>query len=151
MSYDLMVFDPDKAPRTKKVFFEWYSIQTEKGGDDYRVASVPLQNWFMEMKEKYPPMNGPLTLTDEQLAADERLDTLQSDYGIGEEMIYVAFAWSICDEVYEDVLRLARKHKVGLYEVSHCHPQIILPDGTLITDEEPKRSVWGKVKRLLNK
>lgn len=31
MSYDLMVFEKTKAPKTRKEFLEWYEKQTEWG------------------------------------------------------------------------------------------------------------------------
>ena len=57
MSYDLMVFERTKAPTTKKEFMAWYEKQTEwEEEHDYQTISVSspaLQNWFMEMKEKF--------------------------------------------------------------------------------------------------
>ena len=77
MSYDLMVFEKTKAPRTKKEFMEWYEKQTEWGEDhDYQtigVASPALQSWFMEMKETFPPMNGESAPSDEAIETDENL------------------------------------------------------------------------------
>ena len=62
MSYDLMVFETANAPKNKKDFMQWYAQQTEWGEDhdhaSIEVASPALQNWFMEMKETFPPMNG---------------------------------------------------------------------------------------------
>lgn len=57
-----MVFEKDKAPPTKKEFMAWYEKQTEWGEDHdcqtISVSSLALQNWFMEMKGTFPPMNG---------------------------------------------------------------------------------------------
>ncbi|MCL2823591.1 MAG: hypothetical protein FWD57_06340, partial [Polyangiaceae bacterium] len=62
MSYDLAVFEISKAPTTKEAFMEWYSTQADEEEEhDYysiAVASPKLRNWFMEMKETFPPMNG---------------------------------------------------------------------------------------------
>ena len=48
MSYDLMVFEQTKAPKTKTEFMEWYRRQTEWGEEhDYQtigVSSPSLQN-----------------------------------------------------------------------------------------------------------
>ena len=78
MSYDLMVFEKTKAPTTKKEFIAWYEKQTEWGEEhDYETISVSspaLQNWFMEMKEKFPPMNGEYAPNLDPLDEDEAED-----------------------------------------------------------------------------
>ena len=132
MSYDLMVFEKTKAPRTKKEFMEWYEKQTEWGEDhDYQtigVASPALQSWFMEMKETFPPMNGEYAPSDEAIEADENLESRLTDYCIGRDVIYAAFAWSQAEEAYELVRNLAQKHGVGFFDASgDC--DIIMPDG----------------------
>lgn len=138
MSYDLMVFEKTKAPATKKEFMEWYEKQTEWGEDhDYQTISVSspaLQNWFMEMKEKFPPMNGEYAPNLDPLDEDEAEDLEQHmvDYSIGHDVIYAAFSWSVADEAYELMRSLAQKHQVGFFDVSADVGDIILPDGTMI-------------------
>ena len=138
MSYDLMVFEKTKAPATKKEFMAWYEKQTEwEEEHDYQtigVSSPALQNWFMEMKEKFPPMNGEYAPNLDPLDEDEAEDMEQHtvDYSIGHEMIYAAFSWSVADEAYELMRSLAQKHKVGFFDVSADDGDIILPDGTMI-------------------
>ena len=132
MSYDLMVFEKTKAPRTKKEFMEWYEKQTEWGEDhDYQtigVASPALQSWFMEMKETFPPMNGEYAPGDEAIEAAEELESRLTDYCIGRDVIYAAFAWSQAEEAYELVRNLAQKYGVGFFDASgDC--DIIMPDG----------------------
>ena len=134
MSYDLMVFEKTKAPKTKDKFLEWFQEYSEWGGDpDHQnigVASPALQNWFMEMKETFPPMNGEYAPDDDALAADEGLESRMADYDIGQDIIYVAFAWSVAEEAYKQTLALARKHGVGLFNASSDDGEIILPDGS---------------------
>lgn len=138
MSYDLMVFEKTKAPATKKEFMEWYEKQTEWGEDhDYQTISVSspaLQNWFMEMKEKFPPMNGEYAPNLDPLDEDEaeELEQHMVDYSIGHDVIYAAFSWSVADEAYELMRSLAQKHQVGFFDVSADDGDIILPDGSMI-------------------
>ena len=105
MSYDLMGFERTKAPTAKKDFMEWYEKQVEWSEDhDYQtisVASSALQNWFMEMKETFPPMNGEYAPDSQLLDEDEDLENRLVDYGIGTDVIYAAFPWSLADEAYE--------------------------------------------------
>lgn len=138
MSYDLMVFERTKAPATKKEFMEWYEKQIEwEEEHDYQTISVSspaLQNWFMEMKEKFPPMNGEYApnfdTIDEEEAEDLERHTV--DYCIGYDVIYAGFSWSVADEAYEHVRSLAQKHKVGFFDVSADDGDILLPDGIMI-------------------
>ena len=136
MSYDLMVFERTKALTTKKEFMAWYEKQTEWGEEhDYQTISVSspsLQNWFMEMKEKFPPMNGEYAPSDDALDEDEDLELRMVDYSIGHDVIYAAFSWSVADEAYELMRSLAEKHKVGFFDVSADDGDIILPDGIMI-------------------
>lgn len=134
MSYDLMVFEKTKAPKTKKEFLAWFEKQAEwEEEHDYQTISVAapaLQNWFMEMKQTFPPMNGEYAPDDEEIEADEELERHLTDYCIGREVIYAAFAWSAAEEAYELVRKLAQKHDVGFFDVSSEEADVILPDGT---------------------
>lgn len=137
MSYDLMVFEKTKAPKTKEEFMEWFEEQAEWGEDhDYQtvgVASPALQNWFMEMKETFPPMNGEYAPDDAALAADAGLESRMTDYSIGHDVIYAAFAWSVAEEAYKQMLELAGKHDVGFFDVSGTGGDIIMPDGSKLS------------------
>lgn len=136
MGYDLVVFETTKAPATKEEFLEWFDEQAEWGEDhDYEtigVSSPALQNWFMEMKETFPPMNGEYAPDPDLIDEDEDLELHTTDYTIGRNVIYASFAWSVADEASDLVLSLAEKHKVGLFDVSGDEGDIILPDGTLM-------------------
>lgn len=78
-----------------------------------RAASPALQNWFMEMKETFPPMNGEYAPANELLDEDENLESRLADYCIGRDFIYAAFSWTAAGEAYELMRSLARKHEVG--------------------------------------
>jgi len=136
MSYDLMVFEKTKAPTTKKEFMAWYEKQCEWSEEhDYQTISVSspaLQNWFMEMKDTFPPMNGDYAPDEDLIDEDDTLERHLTDYSIGREVIYAAFSWSVAEEAYELMRSLAQKHKVGFFDVSADEGDIILPDGTMI-------------------
>lgn len=135
MSYDLMVFEKSKAPKTKKEFMEWYEKQVQwEEEHDYMhisVSSEPLKNWFMEMKETFPPMNGEFAPNQNLLDEDEDLESHTVDYCMGYDVIYASFAWSVADEAYELMKKLAKKHDVGFFDVSG-NGDIILPDGSKV-------------------
>ena len=120
MSYDLMVFEITKAPKTKKEFMDWYDRQTEWAEEhDYEtvgVTSPALQKWFMEMKDTFPPMNGKFAPEEEDIANDEDLESRLTDYSIGYNVIYAAFSWSVADEAYEKVRTLNKQYKTDYKE-----------------------------------
>lgn len=136
MSYDLMVFAETKAPKTKADFLKWYEAQTEwsedHSYDSIQVTAKALQNWFMEMKETFPPMNGEYAPGDDLLAEVDGLEEHLTDYCIGRDVIYTAFAWSVADEAYALMKQTAKKHGVGFFDVSGSDGEIYLADGTQI-------------------
>ncbi len=115
MSYDLMVFRKESAPNDKKSFMEWYNNQTEwtedHSYDDPANTSADLKNWFMDMKESFPAMNGPY-------ASDDVGNPKVTYYSIGREVIYAAFAWSEAKNAYPKMIELAEKHNVGFFDAS---------------------------------
>lgn len=135
MSYDLMVFEFSETPKTQNEFLEWYDKQTEWEEDhDYEnpeVTSPALREWFMEMIQTFPQMNGPFAPKDDEIE-DE---TYLTDYSIGKKIIYAGFAWSLADEAYDLVRELSEKYKVGFFDVSG-NGDIFYPDGTIFSHDE---------------
>lgn len=77
-------------------------------------------------------MNGEYAPDGDLIDMDENLEVHLTDYCIGREVIYVAFAWSVAEEAYELTRKLAQKHNVGFFNVSADDEDIILPDGTKV-------------------
>lgn len=129
MSYDLMVFRKEAAPKSRAEFMEWYQNQTEwtesHSYDDPANTSEELRNWFLEMIQTFPAMNGPF-------ASDDDDNPHVSDYSIGKDIIYIAFAWSLVEQAYHTTINLAEKHGVGFFDVSSDDGDILFPEnGTL--------------------
>ena len=132
MSYDLMVFEISKAPKTKKEFLDWYEKQTQWSEDhsysDPEAASPALKDWYAKMKKTFLAMN-------ENSSADENLDedeeSYLTDYSIGSSVIYTAFSWARAEEAYTLTTSLAQKCGVGFFDVSG-DGDIVLPDGSEI-------------------
>jgi hypothetical protein len=137
MSYDLMVFELAAAPKTRKEFIVWYEQQIQWAEDhDYqtpKVTSNALQNWFQEMIQFFPPMNGPNASTNSD-------DSKVTDHCIGKHVIYSAFAWSEADAAHLKMRELAIKHKVGFYDVSELNGEILFPGQEEIIID--KKSWW---------
>lgn len=142
MSYDLMVFNPNKAPKDKSDFMNWYESQTEweedHDYDDPEVSSEELKNWFLEMIEAFPAMNGPF-------ASDNVDDPKVTDYTVGMDVIYAAFAWSEAENAYLKMTELAEKNNVGFFDASGSG-DIFFPNesGKLkkTSDEKPWWKFW---------
>lgn len=132
MSYDLMVFEKTKAPKEKQEFMEWYDRQTMwEENHDYQSVSVTspaLKNFYMELKETFPPMNGEFAPDDDTLSENGELENYLADYSIGYDVIYASFGWTVAKEAYGKMRELAEKHGVGFFDVSG-NGQIIFPDG----------------------
>ncbi len=138
MSYDLMVFEKTKAPNKKTAFMKWYEKQVEWGEghsyDSIEVSSANLKKWFMDMIKTFPPMNGEFAPDDAAIENDEELEDHLADYCIGKDVIYVSFSWSLAEEAYDNMLKLALKHDVGFFDVSG-NADIILSDGNKLDEE----------------
>ena len=119
MSYDLAIFEPEKAPKVYGEFLDWLSIQTQWNEDrDYNAlaGTAPrLAAWFMEAKEQFPPLNGEHRLPDEEAFANAVTERRLTDYSIGSDIIYAAIGWSVAEEADKHMTRLAQAHGVGIY------------------------------------
>jgi hypothetical protein len=126
MSYDLMVFDVSAAPTERSEFLEWYDAQTEwedeAGYEDPARSTPGLRAFFMELIQKYPPMNGPFS--PESFPED---DSIVVDYTIGADLIYMGFAWSKAELAYNDTFALAARHGLGFFNVSSESAEVWLP------------------------
>jgi hypothetical protein len=125
MSYDLTIFRPDKAPRTRPEFMTWFENQSEwsegHSYDNPNICSFDMQAWFKDMIQTFPAMNGPY-------ATDDPDNENVTDYCIGKDIIYVTFSWSLAEKAYEKMKATAEKHKVGFYDTSADDGDILFPD-----------------------
>lgn len=80
----------------------------------------------------FPPMNGDFAPDVDLLDEDENLERHVTDYSIGREVIYAAFAWSVADEAYDLMRKLVQKYEVGFFDISGNNGDVILPDGNVM-------------------
>ena len=136
MSYDLMVFETTKAPTNREEFLSWYDELTEWAEDhsynDSSVTSPALKNWYDDMLQFFPALNGPDGVSLEELDTDADLASRASDYCIARDAIYVAFAWSQADSAYAVMKDLAEKHGLGFFDVSGGGDDILWPVRAII-------------------
>lgn len=138
-----MVFRKEAAPTTRAKFMKWFNEQTqwteEHDYQDPANTAPELRNWYMEMVQTFPAMNGPFASE-----TDER--STVSEYNVGRDIIYVAFAWSVAEEAYKTMRELAEKHGVGFFDVSHDRGDILFPDNGKFVPIEKRRSNAGPSK-----
>ena len=132
MSYDLMVFEPEAAPKGHNGFLEWCAEQTKwdegHSYNDPSVASPRLRGWFLDVIRYFPPLNG--VFAEDELPEDE---AAAADYSIRRQMIYICFAWSKAELAYQTTLEFAAKHGLGFFNVSSKDEEVWLPaEGRLI-------------------
>ena len=135
MSYDVMLFDANSAPRERVGFDSWFNTLTQWEGDldynDYTHATPALQSFYKELIKSYPSLNGPDAVDSKALQANPDLESCLTDYSIAPQIIYAAFAWSKAHNADKLIHDLAAKHGVGIYHVSTDNA-VIFPDGFTI-------------------
>lgn len=129
MSYDLMVFDVESAPKELEAFADWYDDQTEweedHDYDDPSVTTEKLRLFFMDLINDFPPLNGPF--------AKEIEDDTLTDISVGTVVIYTCFAWSQSENAFEKMFSLANKYSLGFLNASSEKGEVWFPneDGSL--------------------
>lgn len=128
MSFDLMIFD-DTAPKEQASFLNWYEkcCKWEEPHDyqNYRITSPALQNFYLELIQQFPPMNGEFAPTEDELEDDPVLENHVTDYSIGQHCIYAAFAWSMAEQAYQTVIELNSRYPIGFYNPSNPNFEIL--------------------------
>ena len=130
MSYDLMVFDPAKAPPKRQPFLDWYDAQSEweepHNYDDPVVSTLALQAFYADLLPTFPALGESAGETDDGAAGDADSGT---EYTIGAHLIYMSFAdWDKIELAHETVSRLAAKHALGFFDVSSDLAEVWLPN-----------------------
>jgi hypothetical protein len=84
MSYYLMVFESEAAPKDHEAFMEWYFDLTKWNDgpyDDAARTSARLRAWLQDMQRTFPDING-----HEAEAYLESDEGLRGDYSIGPQL-----------------------------------------------------------------
>jgi hypothetical protein len=153
MSYDLLVFDPDIAPRDREAFMIWYRDLTkwvdQRDYNSLDGTSENLCTFYNIMKTHFPPMNGreayefpvpppprskfwTMIFGPRVHKIDPRQQLKEAyvtDYCIAKNAIYMAFASSIAADAYSAVVSTALKSGVGFFDVS-------APSGAILHDPD---------------
>ena len=116
MSYDLLVFEPDAAPKEPVAFMEWFRGLAEwsegHNYDDPANTKPALQAWYRDMIATFPAMNGPDAVSDEEIS-----DAV-TGYSFAEAAIYADFRWSEAGRAKQTSFNYAQKHCIGFWDAS---------------------------------
>lgn len=120
-----MVFEPASAPKDREGFIGWFASQMDWDKDhDYNdpdACTPGLRRFFDDLRREFPPMNGPL-------ANDDFDDPKVTDYSIGRDALYIGFAWSEAANAFPAVFELAKKHRLGFFDVSSNDGSVWIPE-----------------------
>jgi len=148
MSYDLMVFEPEAAPKNHDAFMEWYFTLTKWNDgpyDDPARTSARLRAWVQEMQRTFPDMNTP----DAEIHLQDD-DGVLADYTIRRQFVYAGFAWSKAVDAVGVAERLAKLHGVGFFDVSSNGEEVWLTvNGALELAHQKKRPFLERLRRTL--
>lgn len=127
MSYDLMVFDPEAAPRDRAGFLRWYRAQVQwSEPHDYQDPArtfAPLAALYFDLAREFPDLRA---IDSEGL---DKADPRIAEYRFGCSILYIEFRWPVADPAFSTVSALAEKHRVGFFDVTaDYHPMIRFPD-----------------------
>lgn len=153
MSYDMLVFEKLAAPMFFEDFLVWIAAQTdwseERDYDFIDGTSPKLAAWFMEMKERFPPLNGPYSPADDEAFAEA--ENRLGDYTIGSGVIHASFSGDAGVEAEKIAPELARKHGVGFFDPQTsavvCDEMVI---GRMRTESrDDHNAAWEMVERSI--
>ena len=146
MSLDLLVYVKEKAPEDPVDFLEWFWKKAEWSGKrdyyDIEGADERLAAFFLEMIKTFPAMNGKYAPTEEDYAADPELEDspMVTEYNIDEDLIYMAFSYSVGDTADELIRKLALQNGLGYFDMFNLYPD----ENTRIQVPQLSVTEWAK-------
>ena len=143
MSYDLMVFDPDLAPRKAEVG-DWHrdlmeADESDGAFDPASLKSNRLRAFYEDIRVNFPAMNGP-DQVDEADVDDDQV----TGYAFYPAFIYMDFRWSVSEPASTVVLALADKHGLGLFDPQDSDDGV-MSMGSRARGSDTKTSWWARL------
>ena len=132
MSFDIMIIEPTTVPTsTHAAFMSWYEETTEWSDDrDYSTtdgSTDAIAAFYNAITEHFPDLNAADDLDDE----DEIDDDTAADYTIGDDFLYIAFAYAVAEDVAQRCLELAKANNLAFIDISGT-TTIHFPDGSTL-------------------
>lgn len=121
MSFNLFVFERRESIRTSldvcAYMEEFTKYEEDRDYTSLEGCSDTIIKWATKMFERFPPMNGDHAPSDEVAFATEESEAHLTDYSLGNNGVYCAFAWSVAEEALEYVCSFAEEFNVGIFDV----------------------------------
>lgn len=154
MGYNIMLIDRKERFKNCLEFDKWYNKTTEwkenVDYNDYCHATKNLQSFYLEIIGVIKPMNGKYAPSIEE---QNNTDIIIADYCISKEAIYMDIAYSDITNVFDNIVSLAKKHNLALFDISsNCI--LIYNDGSYMQINEKqilKEKIESETKKLKNK
>lgn len=142
MNFDLLAFDPKRAPRLRSAFLSWYQAGTQLGAEhDYNspAALTPLlRSFYDQIRQQFPPRNGPDAIVSSELllrppsglwqrltgraspldGEAERPPGRRAHYSFAENFILMSFLRDEAEAAYRAVLSTAHDCGAGFYNAA---------------------------------
>ena len=121
MSYDLLIFEPDSA--TDEDFPRWWNQVVAQWEEPHRYDSLEratpaIRSIYRDLIRAFPPINGPDSLSEEELEEREAEGLPVADYTIGVDYIYISVGWSDANALVKTVGQMAWTQRLAVAYVS---------------------------------
>ena len=121
MSYDLLIFEPDSA--TDEDFPRWWKQAVARWEEPHRYDSLEratpaIRSIYRDLIRAFPPINGPDSLSEEELEEREAEGLPVADYTIGVDYIYISVGWSDANALVKTVGQMAWTQRLAVAYVS---------------------------------
>nr|WP_321452530.1 hypothetical protein [uncultured Carboxylicivirga sp.] len=145
MSYDLLVFKKEAAPRKWRDFMTWYKKQVQSAANhrmDITNSAIELHELYKEMRSVFP---------DEDNAFNNNRYGKRyiNNCSIGKDIIYVGFTWAVAEEAFQKMIELAEKYSVGFFDVSSEDGSVYFPEDGKLTVIDASERDYKKVRNKL--
>ena len=110
----------------------WYEETTEWNDDrDYSTtegSTDAIAAFYNAITKHFPDLNAADDLDDE----DEIDDDTAADYTIGDDFLYISFAYAVAEDAAQRCLELAKANNLAFIDISGT-TTIHFPDGSTLT------------------
>ena len=135
MGYLVAIVDAKKNLFYKSYEKRYDGMAEYADGQNYKVSSQRLQDFFFELKDVVRPLSGEFAATEDELDSGKYY---ASDYGFSQDAIWVELTFT---DVYErnvlsEICSIARKHGLTFFDVDSR--KVVWPNGVVRDKETDK-------------
>lgn len=137
MGYLVAIVDAKKSLFYKSYEKRYDGMLEYADGQNYKVSSQRLQDFFFELKDVVRPLSGEFAATEDELDSGKYY---ASDYGFSQDAIWVELTFT---DVYErnvlsEICSIARKHGLTFFDVDSR--KVVWPNG-VVRDKETDKTL----------